>query len=515
MVYIETSEVTGTGFLVDEDGLVVTNAHVVGSWDAITANLVDGSSYEGIVLGIDEIVDLAIIQLTTVDTFQPMELGNSDAVRVGDEVIALGFPLSDLVGTELQVTRGIISSKRIYEDIEEFQTDAAINPGNSGGPLVNRDGKVIGVNYAKLSQSDGSPVDNVGFSIAVNELKDRMDSLIRGEQVLLPTPTPGSWTTYRNDVYGYELDIAPGWYLDKETDEGDSEFWNDDRTGVIEIFAYELGSDWTLEEHAETELDFLEERAREEAWDVFEITAFQRKQSAGYDYYVLAYRWQSSDEFCVSNDFSLIFLSDFYPSKPYGFAATSGVCEHSLDRYHEQRTSMLSSFVEQDTYPTTPIPTPSTWTSYHNNDYGYAIDIAPGWRLDEETDDGNATFWHEDGEASIDIFTYDLGRNWTLKEHADSERSFLEELAVEEAWKVFEITGFERQDDEQRDYYIMLYRSQYSEEYCVTDGIALIYLSDSYPSKPYGFVVEGGVCEDKLDLYDDARIEMIASFIPK
>lgn len=342
LVYIETDTGAGTGFIVDEDGLVVTNAHVVERFDTVAVVLADGSEYDGAVLGIDEIADLAVVKLNAAGKFQSMELGNSDDVRLGDEVIALGFPLSDLIGTELQVTKGIISSKRVYDDgFEELQTDAAINPGNSGGPLVNRDGKVIGVNYAVL---DFDTADNVGFAVAINNLKERLDSLMRGEQVLLPTPTPGIWTTYRNDDYGYELDIAPGWHFDEDTDEGDSTFWNEDHTGLIEILTYELGSGWTLEEHAETERDYLEGLAQEESWDVFEITAFQKRQEEGREYYYMAYRWQSSEEYCISNDVARIFLSDFYPSKPYGFVANGGVCEHSLDIYDEQRASMLASF---------------------------------------------------------------------------------------------------------------------------------------------------------------------------
>ena len=108
------------------------------------------------------------------------------------------------LGSSLTVTRGIISSRRVLQGIEELQTDAAINPGNSGGPLVNREGEVVGVNYAELALSGGSPVDNVGFSIAINELKERMPAFIRGESALLPTPTPGQWTRYQNFTH---LDI--------------------------------------------------------------------------------------------------------------------------------------------------------------------------------------------------------------------------------------------------------------------------------------------------------------------
>ncbi|MXY45968.1 MAG: trypsin-like serine protease, partial [Chloroflexi bacterium] len=361
LVYIETDTSSGTGFIVDENGLVVTNEHVVEGYDTVIVVMSDGTEYYGDVLGVDEKADLAIVEIRAAARFMVMNLGDSDDVRVGDDVIALGFPLGYELGSSATVTRGIISARRLDGSVEVLQTDAAINPGNSGGPLVSRDGKVVGVNYAELALSDGSPVDNIGFSIAVNELKSRMDSLKKGEHALQPTPTPGQVTTYRNANYGYGLDITPGWYLEEETEDGDSEFWNEERTGAIEISTYELGNDWTLEEHAESERDFLEEQASEEAWDVFEIMAFQLRQDPGREYYYLAYRWQSSDEYCVSDEVSLIFLSNFYPSKPYGFVANGGVCEHSLDEYDKQRDLMLASFVEQETHPITPTPTPAPW----------------------------------------------------------------------------------------------------------------------------------------------------------
>ena len=289
MVYIETADGTGTGFLVDEYGLVVTNAHVVGDWDAVTASLLDGSIYDAIVLGVDEIADLAVIQLTTADAFVPMALGDSDTVRVGDEVIALGFPLSDLIGTELQVTRGIISSKRMFESYEELQTDAAINPGNSGGPLVNRDGKVVGVNYAGL---DFDTADNVGFSVAINDLTDRLASLTQGERVLRPEDdddedTQAEWTTWYSESYGYELEIAPGWYPVEGTDETDAVFSNEDGTGLIEIVVTELDGDWTLDEFAGAVLDDLELQADDEVWEVFELMDLGIDSDGERDYYYL------------------------------------------------------------------------------------------------------------------------------------------------------------------------------------------------------------------------------------
>ena len=348
VVYIETADGTGTGFLVDEYGLVVTNAHVVGDWDAVTASLLDGSIYDAIVLGVDEIADLAVIQLTTADAFVPMSLGDSDTVRVGDEVIALGFPLSDLIGTELQVTRGIISSKRMFESYEELQTDAAINPGNSGGPLVNRDGKVIGVNYAGL---DFDTADNVGFSVAINDLKDRLASLTQGERVLLPgddEDTQAEWTTttWYSESYGYELEIAPGWYPVEGTDEADAIFLNDDGTGLIEIVVTELDGDLTLDDYVELILDGLEELADEEAWELFELMDFGKDNDGERDYYYISYRLQLPiEEQCAQYGLAYVYLSDLYPSEPYGFVLEGRVCEDVVEVYGEEVDDMLWSFL--------------------------------------------------------------------------------------------------------------------------------------------------------------------------
>ena len=515
LVYILTSDGgSGTGFIVDEEGLVATNAHVVGRFDTVSVLFEDGRQYEGAVLGIDEIADLAIVEIITTRKFKPMELGNSNEVRVGDDVIALGYPLSYELGSSLTVTRGIISSKRIYDGFEEFQTDAAINPGNSGGPLVDREGKVVGVNYAELALSGGTPVDNIGFSIAIDELKGRMPALIRGESALRPTPTPGQWTRYSNDDYGFAMDIAPGWYLDGETDEGDATFLYEDGTGITEIYTYHLGDDWTLQEHAESERDYFEERAQEEMWDVYELKSFQKRQLGTFEYYLMAYRWRLSSEYCTTDVVKLIFLSDFYPSKPYGFAVGSGVCEDSLGLHGEPVETMLSSFVEQELGSAVPTTTPVPWMTYQNDYYGYKLDIAPGMFLEEGTSDHIVSFRSADGKSILNIVATDIGMDSSLDRLAEDWQSILMESAEEDSWKIFEITSLQKRQDGDREDHHLLYRLQQSLENCVSSGIAKITLSDFYPSKPFGFFVESSVCEDSLDLYDDSRIEMIASFIP-
>ena len=144
--------------------------------------------------------------------------------------------------------------------------------------------------------------------------------------MLLPTPTPGVWTEYRNDDFGYAIDIAPGWHLDEETDDGGASFWNEDRTAYLETFTYDLAADVSLADFAEYVRDDLVEVAQSEAWDVFEIIDFVGVQRDGDNYYWLEYRWRSSDEYCVSRDVELIILSAHHPAKPYGFNHSRRPC---------------------------------------------------------------------------------------------------------------------------------------------------------------------------------------------
>ena len=444
LVYIKTPSGSGSGFIVEEDGLVVTNAHVVENFETVSVVTADGIEYAGDVLGVDEIADLALVEVRAGRRFAAMGLGDSDSVQVGDDVIALGFPLRYELGSSLTVTRGIISSKRVSYGVEELQTDAAINPGNSGGPLVDRDGRVIGVNYAELSLSDGSPVDNIGFSIAVNELKKRMDALAKGDDVLLPTPTPGQWTAYRNQEYGYGIDIPPGWRLTEETDAGDASFSADGRAAILEVYLYDLSDvDYSLTEFAEWVRDDLAELARSQTWDVFEISDFAGVRRDSGEYYWLEYKYQDSAEYCVSRNTELIVLSSQYPAVPYGFSVSGVVCEHSLDYYADQVSEMIASFADWTPPAFSATPTPAAWTTYYSDGYGYEIDIPTEWSLSDETDEDYALFVSEDDEATLQIYVFDLSDDYySIAEFAEWVRDDLVELARINAWDVFEITDF-------------------------------------------------------------------------
>jgi S1-C subfamily serine protease len=174
----------GSGFLIDQSGILLTNSHVVNGADKVTVTLKDGRKFEGKVRGIDEVTDLAVVKIEGRD-LPIASLGDSDATQVGDWAIAVGNPL----GLDNTVTLGIVSTlKRTSSQIgmsnkrlDFIQTDAAINPGNSGGPLLNDRGEVIGINTAIRADAMG-----IGFAIPINKAKELKDQLSRGERIRHP-----------------------------------------------------------------------------------------------------------------------------------------------------------------------------------------------------------------------------------------------------------------------------------------------------------------------------------------
>ena len=201
VVQILTPSGSGSGFIIDSDGRVVTNAHVVQDFSSVEVRLVGGQSYTGRVLGKDDLADIAVVQIDASTSFEPARLADSDLVSVGDDVIAIGFPLGDMLrGGSPTITKGIVSAKRVSgSGVELFQTDAAINPGNSGGPLFGRGGEVVGINTSKLFETaDGRLVEGIGLAVSINEVKDRLDSLARGRNITADTPTPAPVPTPRS-----------------------------------------------------------------------------------------------------------------------------------------------------------------------------------------------------------------------------------------------------------------------------------------------------------------------------
>ncbi|MEN9767121.1 MAG: hypothetical protein RLZZ32_1081 [Cyanobacteriota bacterium] len=168
----------GSGVLYDPSGLVLTNAHVVEGSSRVMVGLPDGRRIEGKVVGADPVTDLAVVRLSSGSAWPVAQLGDSDALQVGDWVIAVGNPF----GLDQTVTLGIVSSLNrnaaklglTDKRLQLIQTDAAINPGNSGGPLLNADGEVVGINTLVRS----GPGAGLGFAIPVNRARSIAQQLV-------------------------------------------------------------------------------------------------------------------------------------------------------------------------------------------------------------------------------------------------------------------------------------------------------------------------------------------------
>ena len=169
---------SASGFVVDADGLVLTNNHVIRDAVTITVYLSDGNSYEATVKGRDLVRDLAVVKIEASD-LPTLELGDISNVGLGSEVVVAGFPLG---ADDLSISRGVVSSirKDSGRNIIWIQTDSAINPGNSGGPMLNLQGQVIGVVSAKFV---GVSIEGIGLTISTNTVKLYLDRLLAGEVI--------------------------------------------------------------------------------------------------------------------------------------------------------------------------------------------------------------------------------------------------------------------------------------------------------------------------------------------
>ena len=187
VVEIRTALGGGTGFIVNNDGLVVTNKHIVTGSNRVSLRLVSGASYTANVIDEHDTLDLAYLLIESNDQFTPIAVGDSDNVRVGESVIVIGFPVALALGVEPTVSQGIISARRDGR----LQTDAPVNPGNSGGPVLDQFGNVVGVIVSRLEESGGRNITGIGFAIPINEVKvDLGVQVAPGRVLATPTPTP-------------------------------------------------------------------------------------------------------------------------------------------------------------------------------------------------------------------------------------------------------------------------------------------------------------------------------------
>ena len=217
---------TGSGFVLTEDGYVVTNHHVVNGATGVTVTMYDGSEYKTEVIGSDATNDVALLKINEDVTLQAVEIGSSDDLRVGDQVIVIGNALGKLTSS---LTVGYVSGKErnISTDgstINMIQTDAAINSGNSGGPLFNAAGQVVGITTAKYSgsSSSGASIEGIGFAIPINDAMPLVSDLMNYGYitsaylgVMVNDVDEDSATYYGLPVGAYVTEVIPGYCAEK------------------------------------------------------------------------------------------------------------------------------------------------------------------------------------------------------------------------------------------------------------------------------------------------------------
>ena len=306
LVQIFTPNATGSGFAVSDDGLIITNAHLVEDQAYVTVRSVGGQSYAGMVRGKDDDLDLAVVKVHSLGNIKAMSLGDASEIRPGDPVFAMGFPLSDHLGEGYTITSGVVSSLRSSGTIDLIQTDAAINVGNSGGPLVNTAGEVIAVNTSTFPGYAG-----ISLAISIQEVKDNLQTLAAGQSALVQAGV--ELQDYYNEECQYSLQVPSGW---QDTGKGNgcgtflAKYTGDVEVGAIRVWDYPLEDGETLEDFSAWWQDSIMERADD--WQSFThiYSGESTVEGDGQDQYEIQYSWQETKEHCLSFSTDKIVLND-------------------------------------------------------------------------------------------------------------------------------------------------------------------------------------------------------------
>jgi 2-alkenal reductase len=264
-----TGQGAGSGFILDDEGHIVTNNHVVAEAEEVTAIFYDGFEAQAEIVGTDEDSDLAVIKVDELpEGTRPLTIGNSDSVQPGDWVIAIGNPFrlggSMSLGIVSAVGRAIPSGVTPFRIPQAIQTDAAINPGNSGGPLLNLEGQVIGVN-AQIASGSGGANAGVGFAIPANAVRRVAPALI--EEGVYQWPwlgvSGGSVNLLLQEAN--DLQVQQGAYIVEVTEGGPAaEAGIQGAAGARELMGMDVpvGGDVVLEADGEAITDFSDLLAR-------------------------------------------------------------------------------------------------------------------------------------------------------------------------------------------------------------------------------------------------------------
>ena len=450
VVEIRTDAGTGTGFIAHEMGLVITNLHVVGSNERVNVRLASGGNYTGTVIGAHPTLDMAFIEIDQGDRFRPLPLGDSDAVRIGAAVIAIGFPLGPELGEDATVTTGIISAKR--PDRGYLQTDADLNPGNSGGPLLDQFGCVVGINTAGAGETeDGTVISGINFAIPVNHLKDSLQE-IGGFAVCEPgaasvfpattsVPTPPSGLAPDSTI---SPTVAPA----------------PTPTQTPTPTPEPTPTPAPTATPAPTETPTPTATPEPTATPTPEPTA----------------------------------------------TPTPTPVPTATPTPRPTATPVPTPTITP-TPTVTPAPTPTPtprweWNEYDNTTHKYTIRYERNWTITSGTS--------ARGRPFLDITVKDFATGESLADFFERHRAELIEMVPN--YILFEPGQTGGQTIGNRNFVQMEYLWQPGPDDCIYDVVSRVFRSRFYPTRDYGFVLSAGMCEDQQALFDEPRNFMLSSF---
>ena len=463
LVHIDVPTGSGSGFVIDADGFIITNAHVVREHATVTAKFVDGAEYTGTVVGKDETIDLACIRIANAGPLSPLPLGDSEAVPVGEDVLAMGYPLADLLGGSPTVTLGIISAKQR----NEIQTDAAINPGNSGGPLVDPHGFVIGVNTSVIANVGGRNITGIGFAIPSNVVKERFGFLASGGTVR-KSVAPASedddgtvdWITHAVGPCGFSIALPDWWEL--YSAEPEFAFFVSGPNSLFISLDFD-GAGFDLYEEADAVRDSkITVSDKSDYKKLDRVSPLRAGRLFGERSFDFDYWREKSEGMFVGR--TIISQRQSATGGYYLLEADLTIQEDTVEDelgLDAVLSLLLSRFIP--------------WDVYWSDRYAWRISAAPGWELNDQypADDMFLMLDAHDGMAFITLTVCDLDDTKSVADLCREEAA--DRLTQDDAWDEYEIVSSSKSPSSAQEWY----------------RIALRYLGKDGPMPSFGVIQVG------------------------
>jgi hypothetical protein len=448
-VCISTPNSKGSGFVADTDGHVITNAHVVEHHAKVSLEFVNGETHTGTVVGIHPHLDLACVRLPGGLRPSPLPLGDSESAQVGEDVVAMGYPLSEILRGSPTVTRGIISAKRL----NDLQTDAAINPGNSGGPLLDSYGRVIGVNTSTLTAADGRVVEGIGFAIPIDDVKKNLDLLTSGHHATTTTigvpkaGQQGAPTVHHFGDGGFSVAIPSKWTL-FQSDQRSPIFLSGDST--LSLSVGRVDATYDLSTHVDGMYEWQHDQVR--LWPEGSVAWHGKASTSDSAPYSISRQGDRGDG--LGMHFALFewsLLRSTTGSTHLVFAYLEVPHEHGIQTWNRVARQELSKTLASVT------KTISIWDTYWSDLYHWSIAAAPGWTSTQYSDAGFVLKPGDDATyVAVDIID--------VEDYLSTEElckdAVADQLTKEEAWHQWDLLSSHEDDYEGHNWFRINFRYQ-------------------------------------------------------